>query len=295
MLERTNEWSPNAADPTPAGNETLRGGADGARDRDRAREDPRPAGPVHAAAQHVRPRDRLGARVLPLQQPGPDPRAARLPARRRADPVHLQLVLHRLRAHRVPERRRQPDPRPAGGRQPARARAVRVARVGAGNRPHPPVARRELDARAEAPARGRPALHRRLERQAGARLRRGGRQLGLRPRLSVEAARRPGPPARRGQPQGDPPGPDRGDGRRRDGGPPGRRRAAVGAARAARRPRARRSASCAPGCATALTGSTRTATVPTSTPRRSRSWTRGGRAWCARSSSPCSASGCSTR
>ena len=228
VLERTNEWSPNAADPTPAGSETLQDRAHRARHRDRARRGEGQACALHAPAQHIRARDRLGPCLLAPQRPARDPGPARLPACRGARAVHVQLVLRRLRAHRVPERRREPDPRTRRGREPADARtqALPVAPLGS-RRDDAAVAHRQLDPWAQAPARHRPAVPHRLERQAGARLRRRRRQLGLRARLPLEAAGRSHPPARARIAQGDAAGAGRGDGGRGDRGPARRCRAAV--------------------------------------------------------------------
>ena len=69
-LTRHESWTPNAADSTPGGLGHLPDPADGVRDRDRPREDPRPAGRLHEPALDLHARARLGRRLHAAQQPG---------------------------------------------------------------------------------------------------------------------------------------------------------------------------------------------------------------------------------
>ena len=82
-----------------------------------ARDGPRQAGRVRQAALDLLPRGRLGGGLHGLQHARGRPRPAQLPACRRQDRLHVQLVLLGLQAHRVLQLRRQPGPRQAHERR----------------------------------------------------------------------------------------------------------------------------------------------------------------------------------
>ena len=256
VLERRNAWGrPRRLDAR--GVETLRLLRTGcARERPRHHRG-RPVALTTLRATYLRGPSRR--QVRGAERPGPDPRPARLPARRVSDQRDVQLALCRQPLGRLLQLGPLPRSRPA--REPGLPglRRARLARGGAG---------------APRSAGGRPALLRELERQAGARAPRGrlelellGRQPGAdadppdrvpRARLAADDARRAGA----------------GDGRRRYGRPARAGGAAVGAAgaRAPARPGAAARRRRAPrlGPARAPTGATATATAATRTPRPSR-------------------------
>ena len=84
-----------------------------ARARQRAGDDQGQADRLHAAALDVHARDRLGARVLGLQQSRQGARRADLPAGGAQDRLHVQLALRRRPRHRLLQLRRQPAARGA--------------------------------------------------------------------------------------------------------------------------------------------------------------------------------------
>ena len=133
-LERTNAWTPNAADQTPAGSETLRAERTEARHRHRARHGQRQAGRLHAAC--ARPTSTRSTRPAGsrLQRPRQDAATPRLPAGGGEDRLHVQLALRRRPAHRVLQLGRQPGPR--GRRRPDWPDSARRVRV-EGLRPRP--------------------------------------------------------------------------------------------------------------------------------------------------------------
>ena len=280
VMERTNEWSPNAADQTAAGSETLT--------------IERTALGIVIARGEVRGKPVLFTRLRStygheadsglafsnFNNPDRDSRAAQLPARGRARAVHVQLVLRGLRAHRLPERRSESAPPARGRSEPSDARPRHewrrwepgetqrsLVESSTPPRAHPRV----VDQRYIADWNGKqahgygaadgnwgygPVYRSKLLDDRVKRLVAGDRKATL-PQLAEAMA-----DAATADLRGD--------------------AVLPWALRVLGRPTTRscatRSPSCAPGSATAPTGSTRTATAPTSTPRRSRSWTRGGRA-----------------
>ena len=151
-----------------------------ARHRPAAHHGRRRAGRRRHPAQHLRPGARLRARLRAARQPRLRAGRRRLPRRRRGDRLHVQLVLRRRPRHRLlllgpaAAARRGHRPAPAAlGRLP-----VRLA--GLARHRRPPAAGE--------PAVGLPGL---LEQQAGARVRRGRRPVGLRPGAPQRGAVRP--------------------------------------------------------------------------------------------------------
>ncbi len=169
-LDRTNSWTPNAADQTPSGTETLKAqrtvlGLVTARATIKKK-------PVIYTRLRSTYRHELDSALGfadyndPAKMHTPDG----LPQGREQDRLHVQLVLHQPQAHRVLQFRR--EPRPAQGPQPVlpghRARAVPVEEVQRRG------GDRAADAGLPAPAGHRPAVPDELEQQAGPGLRRAG-------------------------------------------------------------------------------------------------------------------------
>ena len=108
VLERKNAWTPNLADQTPAGSETLHAertklGLVAGRGTYKGKPDA-----LHGAALDLPARGRLGHRLQPVQRARHDPLAPGLPARGRQHRLHVQLVLHRRQAHRLLQLGQQP-------------------------------------------------------------------------------------------------------------------------------------------------------------------------------------------
>ncbi len=131
-LERRNAWQPNAADPTPAGQRDAGHRAHEARPgrRPRRRSSGRPVAYTRLRATYMHEPD-SGLAFAYFNDPDRIKGPTRLPARRVADRLHVQLVLRRRAPHRLPERRLQPAPRAGHRPRPAdpRPRRLRVARL----------------------------------------------------------------------------------------------------------------------------------------------------------------------
>ena len=268
----------------PPGSETLSTERTRARHRDRARRGARQARALHAAAQHLRARDRLRPRVLALQRPRQDPQAR---ATSSAPPALIPFTFNwfYVDTEHIAYQNAGANPLRAARRGRRACRSLGRAQYEWRNW-DPGETRRSL-VESSTPRRKRPHVidqayfadwNGKQAHGYGAADGNWGYGPVYRSRLLDDRVERL--IARR--PQGDAAAARRGDGRRGDGRPARRRGAAVGAARARHARATRRcatpSTSCARGCATAPTGSTPTATAPTSTPTRSGSSTPGGRA-----------------
>ena len=283
VLEKTNRWVPTLADQTKAGSQKLRA--------------ERTKLGLVAGRGKVKGKNVIftklrstyfhevdsAAGFMDFNTPEVVKDTGVLPARGREGRLHVQLVLRRRRAHRVLQLGPEPGagaehrPRLPGGREP------RVAGLEPG---HLAGALHPLRA---APAGRRPGLLRQLEQQAGQGLPLLRRQR-LLLHLPLRPARGPRQGADRGRAQGHAAAADRRDGAGRD--RPTCARTSTSRSRCAssagRRTRCSRTPwpSCGRGGATAATAATTTGTASTSTPTRSGSWTRGGRAGCRPSSGP---------
>ena len=166
VLERKNAWTPNLADQTPAGAETLHAertklGLVAGRGTYKGKQ-----GALHGAALDLPARGRLGRRLQPVQRARRHPLAPGLPARGQQHRLHVQLVLHRRQAHRLLQLRQQPGAGQGDDRAAADGVDERVARL------QPRPQHRALHAVQRAPAGRRPAGAHELEQPPGARLRR---------------------------------------------------------------------------------------------------------------------------
>ncbi len=137
VIEKPLRWQSNLVDPTPSGSETLHAertllGLGTARATIKGK----PVIYVKLRATYGHEIDRAALAVESWNDPNKIRGAARLPAPRRPDDLHVQLVLRRSQAHRLRARRRQPDPGQGGRQQPADVgqAEVRVAQL----RPHRP-------------------------------------------------------------------------------------------------------------------------------------------------------------
>ena len=101
-LDRTNTWTPNGGRPDAAGKRDPPGLPHGSRHRLRARHGRRQEGGVRLRPHDVLPRSRLGPVLHPDEQPPLHAQGAGLVSPRgEAHELRLQLVLPRLRAHRL--------------------------------------------------------------------------------------------------------------------------------------------------------------------------------------------------